>query len=438
MPFQIALSGLDAASTDLEVTGHNIANAATNGFKLSSSACSDIDASSVQDTSATAAGRGVKVARIAQQFSQGTVEFTSNAFDLAVNGEGLFALKDGSGSLTYTRAGAYTLDREGYVVNADGKYLQGFPAVEAGGVLSFNTGSLTNLQIPATSGEPFATTNVDVGLNLDSGIAGIDTTAAGYLFDRTDPTTFTNSTATTIYDSLGTPYTSTMYFVKDANNVGSWDVHAYVTDPATGVSAQFLNADTLTFDSSGGLSAPVGGNITLTGFTTAFGGGAASSGGEFGVYDAIAGTYDDSLILDFSTTSQYGTTFAVNDLTQNGYTAGQLSGVDIDNKGVVFARFTNGQSEALGQVALAKFKNLQGLKQLGNTAWQDTFAAGDVQLAQAGTSGLGLIQSGALENSNVDIADQLVNMITAQRNYQANAQVISTADTITQTIINIR
>ncbi|PLY16732.1 MAG: flagellar hook protein FlgE, partial [Sedimenticola sp.] len=141
---------------------------------------------------------------------------------------------------------------------------------------------------------------------------------------------------------------------------------------------------------------------------------------------------------DFSTTSQYGTTFAVNDLTQNGYTAGQLSGVDIDNKGVVFARFTNGQSEALGQVALAKFKNLQGLKQLGNTAWQDTFSAGDVQLAQAGTSGLGLIQSGALENSNVDIADQLVNMITAQRNYQANAQVISTADTITQTIINIR
>ncbi|MCG8425950.1 MAG: flagellar hook protein FlgE [Chromatiales bacterium] len=438
MPFQIALSGLDAASTELEVTGHNIANATTNGFKQARTEFSDVYAASIQDSSSTASGRGVKVSRIAQQFSQGTVEFTSNAFDLAINGEGLFAVKDNSGALTYTRAGAYSLDREGNVVNAEGKYLQGFPATENGGVVSFNTGSLTNISVPATSGEPFASTNVDVGLNLDSGIAGIDTAAPGYAFDRTDPTTFTNSTATTIYDSLGTPYTMTMYFVKDANAVGSWDVHAYVTDPATGISAEFLNADTLQFNSAGGITSPANGQITLAGFDTAFAGGAASSGGEFGVKDQMAGTFNNSIVLDFSTTSQYGSSFSVNDLTQDGYTAGQLSGVDIDEKGVVFARFTNGQSQALAQVALAKFKNQQGLKQSGNTSWEDTFKAGDVQYAQAGTSGLGLIQSGALENSNVDIADQLVAMITAQRNYQANAQVISTADAITQTVINIR
>ena len=145
-----------------------------------------------------------------------------------------------------------------------------------------------------------------------------------------------------------------------------------------------------------------------------------------------------NLNFDYATTTQYGTDFGVNDLTQNGYTAGRLSGVDVDNSGVVFARFTNGKSTALGKVAMAKFNNPQGLRQLGDTSWAQTFTAGDVQLGEPGTSSLGLIQSGALENSNVDIAEQLVNLITAQRNFQANAQVITTADTITQTIINIR
>ncbi|MEJ2529016.1 MAG: flagellar hook-basal body complex protein, partial [Gammaproteobacteria bacterium] len=154
--------------------------------------------------------------------------------------------------------------------------------------------------------------------------------------------------------------------------------------------------------------------------------------------EAITGADNLSLSFDYSDTTQYGSSFAVNNLTQDGYAPGRLSGVDIDNSGVVFARYTNGQSDALGMVALAKFNNQQGLRQLGDTSWAETYDSGDVQMGAPGTSSLGLIQSGGLENSNVDISEQLVNLITAQRNFQANAQVITTADTITQTIINIR
>jgi len=437
MPFRIALSGLDAASTDLQVTGHNIANSATSGFKQSRAEFADIYATSIQDVSSTSAGRGVKVTRVAQQFGQGSLEFTSNNLDLAINGEGFYILSDESGNTSYTRAGAFSLDRDGNVVNHANERLQVFSPIDSAGT-RFNTGATVDLVLPTLSGSPQATSNLAAALNLSASETEPTTlwpsgstvpTAPGYSA-AADPTfesnvttdMYNHATSTTVYDSLGNSHRATMYYRK-TSTAGQWQTYTYVDGTLAANGA--TNYATLQFQSSGSLDTSSGsvnpqGRFTLDDWTPA------------------SGADDISLTFDYSATSQYGTDFEVNDLTQDGYTAGRLSGVDVDNSGVVFARFTNGQSTALGKVALAKFNNPQGLRQLGDTSWAETFAAGDVQMGEPGTSSFGLIQSGALENSNVDIAEQLVNLITAQRNFQANAQVITTADTITQTIINIR
>jgi len=428
MPFRIALSGLDAASTDLQVTGHNIANSATNGFKQSRAEFADIYANSLQDVSTTSSGRGVRVSRVAQQFSQGNIDFTSSNLDLALNGEGFFTLADANGNISYTRAGAYTVDRDGYVVNHTNDRLQVFAPIGTSGT-NFNTGSTTDLQLPTLSGTPSATSNVNAAVNLDS--SGTATPAAT-LFDPTVASTYDNSTSTTVYDSLGTAHTMTMYYRKSDTVANQW--HLYTTvdgnivTPATNStaapsSAAFPSA-TLDFDTSGNLVTGSG-SISATGTLA------------YNAYP-IAGAAALNMTFDMNSSTQFGSAFAVNNLTQDGYAPGRLSGVDIDNTGVVSARFTNGQSTALGKVALAKFNNPQGLRQLGDTSWAETYTSGNVQMGEAGTSSFGLVQSGGLENSNVDIAEQLVNLITAQRNFQANAQVITTADTVTQTIINIR
>ena len=427
MPFRIALSGLAAASTDLEVSGHNIANAATNGFKQSRAEFADIYATSIQDVSATSAGRGVRVSRVSQQFGQGNIDFTSNNLDLAINGEGYFVLEDMAGNVSYTRAGAYTTDRNGYVVNHNGDRLQVFAPVGSS-FTDFNTGETIDLQLPTLSGTPSATNTVDAAVNLSA-----SETQPILTFDPTNGETYNHSTSTTVYDSLGASHTMTVYYVKTAAP-GEWDAYTYVdgTTLANNVTPSGVayppvapEPARLTFDSAGALVPSVG-DVSATGTVS------------YTAYPPGGGASAVNLTFDYANSTQYGTDFAVNNLTQDGYTAGRLSGVDIDNTGVVFARFTNGQSLALGKVAMAKFNNPQGLRQLGVTSWAETFTSGDVQLGEAGTSSFGLFQSGGLENSNVDIAEQLVNLITAQRNFQANAQVITTADTVTQTIINIR
>lgn len=427
MAFNIALSGLEAASTDLEVTGHNIANASTTGFKESRAEFADIYASSIQDVSATAAGRGVRVSRVAQQFGQGNIDFTANNLDIAINGEGFFVVEDATGNVSYTRAGAYNADRDGFVVNHNGDRLQVFAPV-GNSVTNFNTGETIDLQLPTLSGAPSATAKVDAALNLSAAEA-----TPAVAFDPTNGLSYNHSTSTTIYDSLGTAHTMTMYYVNTALP-GEWDAYTYVdgttlannVPPAGTAYPPAAPAPArLTFDSAGAL-VPGAGDVTALGTV------------DYTPYPPGSGAADITLAFDYAVSSQYGSAFSVNNLTQDGFTAGRLSGVDIDNTGVVFARFTNGQSLALGEIAMAKFNNSQGLRQLGDTSWAETFTSGDVQLGEAGTSSFGLFQSGALENSNVDIAEQLVNLITAQRNFQANAQVITTADTITQTIINIR
>jgi flagellar hook protein FlgE len=405
MPFRLALSGLNAAQADLSVTANNIANTATAGFKGSRAEFAELFSVSPQGVSSAAIGNGVRVTSVSQQFSQGNIDFTDSSLDLAVSGQGFFVLSDG-GALAYTRAGAFQVDREGYVVNSQNQRLQAYPPTGNG---SFNTGALNDVQLVTSESAPAATTEAEVVLNLPAN-ASQPTTAP---FDPADLNSYNRATSLTTYDSLGAAHTATLYFVKTAN-LNEWTTQLYVDGSAVG------GAETLQYSNTGTLTTPAGGQIT------------------FPSYMPATGAAPMDMTFDFARSTQFGDNFNVNAITQDGFTTGRLIGIDIDATGVVQARFTNGRSLPLGQVALANFANPQGLQQLGDTNWAETFASGQAVRGQAGNSGLGLIQSGALEASNVDITEQLVNMITAQRNFQANAQMISTADAVTQTIINIR
>jgi flagellar hook protein FlgE len=400
MPFAVALSGLNAASSDLSVTANNIANANTTGFKASRAEFADVFAVGAQDI-----GNGVAMSSVSQQFSQGGVDFTDRGMDLAISGEGFFTMRD-RGVVTYSRAGAFGVDRDGFVVNAQNQRLQIFPVASNG---TFNTGTLSDLQLATVDSPPQATTRAEFGVNLPAN----STVPPVPVFDPANASSYNHSTAVTIYDSLGATHTATAYFVKTATP-NQWEARYYIDGTAVG------GPNTMTYSNLGVLTAPVGGSITLPAYTPA------------------TGAAPITLTTDVLSSTQYGSTFGVNQLNQDGFASGRLSNIDVDSTGVIFARFTNGRSNPLGQVALSNFANTQGLRQLGNTSWGDTFTSGDAVRGSPGTGSFGLIQSGALESSNVDLTQQLVNMITAQRNFQANAQMISTADQVTQTIINIR
>ncbi|WP_018861679.1 MULTISPECIES: flagellar hook protein FlgE [unclassified Thioalkalivibrio] len=414
MPFNIGLSGLNSAQADLQATGNNVSNAGTTGFKRSRAEFGDVFAQSFGGVSQTATGGGSRLMAVTQQFSQGRMEFTENGLDLAIDGEGFFVMNDG-GNRVYTRAGEFQVNRDGNLVNNQGQQLQGYPPINPGSTdTEFNTGQLGDLRLQTGASSPQATSEIEALVNLQSSAQGLDPDA----FDFDDPDTYNYSTSLTVYDSLGTSRDARIYFVKNEGADREWTAFMTIDgEPAVddeGDPAAFG----LEFDGSGQLTGDTEFDFVRGGFDNGA--------------DPIEGT------IDFSGTTQFGGDFAVNDLGQNGFASGRLTGVDIDSSGVVFARFTNGQSSVLGQVALANFTNPQGLEQLGNNNWAETFAAGDPVFASPGTGNLGQIQSGALESSNVDIAQELVNLITAQRNFQANAQTISTADQVTQTIINIR
>jgi flagellar hook protein FlgE len=405
MAFGIALSGIHAAQTDLDVTANNVANSQTTGFKQSRVLFSELFSVSSQGVSRTQTGAGVKVSSVDQQFGQGNVVATNSSLDLAVSGQGFFTLKDG-GATVYTRAGAFGTDKDGYVVNAEGQKLQVYLPTSTG---SFNTTAPQDLRLVTSDSAPQATTNAEVIFNLPADAAQPTVPT----FDPAVATSYNNSTSLTTYDSLGAAHTSTVYFVKTAAT-NTWDAHMYIDGNAVGP------AQTLAYANSGKLATPASGSLT------------------FPPYTPTTGAAPMNISLDVSNTTQYGSSFGVTSVSQDGFTTGRLIGINVDSTGVVQARFTNGRSLPLGQIAIANFANPQGLQALGGTAWSETFASGQPLNGQAGNSGFGLIQSGALEQSNVDITAQLVNMITAQRNFQANAQMIQTQDQIQQAIINIR
>ena len=566
MSFNIGLSGLRAASKDLNVTGNNIANAGTVGFKQSRAEFSDVYAASVLGTGKNPQGSGVLMSNISQQFNQGNINYTQNALDLAINGNGFFQVSN-NGAVSYTRAGYFGTDREGFLVDNFGYKLQGFP-VDGNGNLQ--NGVVGNLQVQTTNQAPKATSQIDTAFNLNStqkspatwqaafntsaltalraqpgsmalsstqiddvafdpvtwqsnllsaapgasdfflsklkavysepsrtpfedgsgnliDSAGYETTikaairsamsaadaavladsaavaavedialpAAALTFNPADPTTYNSSTSLNIFDSQGNAHVMTQYFVKTGAN--TWDMKVLIDgrNPAQpGEQPPTPYVMGLEFDSSGALKSIDTGDSTL--FSVSADNkimlrSASTVGGTDGWVPAISdgatpatwaanGALDnpDGIVLDFSKSSQYASAFAVNNVAQDGYTTGELAGLEIDDTGVIFARYTNGQSKVQGQIILANFANVQGLTPVGKTQWVQSFESGEPVVGTPGSGTLGALQAGALEDSNVELSDQLVNLIVAQRNYQANAKTIETESAVTQTIINLR
>jgi len=407
MSFRISLSGMNAATADLNVTSNNIANANTTGFKQGRAEFGDVFAASSSGLSRNTIGAGVKLAAIAQQFGQGNIDFTGRNLDLAISGQGFFTLSDG-GTTVYSRAGNFGADADGFVVNPAGQRLQVYQPNSSG--TGFDTGRLGDLQLTTGDSPPRASGTVTVQSNLPA-----DATAPTITpFDPTDPNTYNRTTSLTVYDSLGAAHAQSLYFVKTAVP-NKWELHTTIDGAAVG------GMQTLTYSGSGVLTSPSPGTIPL-----------------LPAYNPGNGANPMALTLDLGASTQFGDSFSLAALTQDGYTTGRLTGIEVTPDGVVNARYTNGVSTPLGQVAMTNFANPQGLQSLGDNAWAETSESGQPRRGQAGTGEFGAVQGGGLEASNVDLTEQLVNMITAQRTFQANAQMIQTQDQITQTVINIR
>ena len=420
MSFQQGLSGLNATAKSLEVIGNNIANAATFGAKAARAEFADVYAAALNGAGTNAIGIGVNLAAVAQQFTQGNILTTENPMDLALNGAGFFQVTDGNSPVTYTRNGQFKLDRDGFIINNQLQKLLGYPA-SGNGIIQ--PGAATALQLPTQGINPQVTSQITMEFNLDSRL-GVTAPTAGPAINYADPTTYNNATSMTVYDDRGQDVALTYYFQKSAAE--TWNV--FVTANGTtvgGTAAAPLPVTTITFPPNGAApTAPVG-PVTMNIPATTNLAGATTL--------PIPGVQ-----LDLTHSTQYGAAFGVTDMTQDGYSAGQLSSISIESNGIVMARYSNGQSQPAGQIEIASFRNPQGLQPLGGNAWGRSFASGDPVLGTPGTGNFGVLQAGALEESNIDLTAELVNMITAQRMYQANAQTIKTVDQIMQTLVNMR
>jgi flagellar hook protein FlgE len=407
MSFQQGLSGLNAAAKNLDVIGNNIANSNTVGFKTSTAQFSDVYAATLGGGGGTQIGLGVALTGVVAGFTQGNISVTNNPLDLSINGQGFFRL-DVNGAVSYTRNGQFQLDRDGYIVNSTGANLSGYAANAAGVV---NTASFGNLRLSTADIPAQASTQAEVIANLDSRSAPLP--AAGFLLN--DPATYHSATSLSVYDSQGNAHTMSLYFVKTAPN--SWEVFA----AGDGVQIGAGSAGTLSFQTDGTIDA------ALTTFPAVIN------------VPATAGAATPIAVdVDFTGTTQFGNVFGVNQLTQDGFTSGRLAGFSIAQDGAIVARYTNGQTRTQGQVVLANFNNPNGLQPLGNNLFAETAASGQPLVGSPGSSNLGVLQSGALEDSNVDLTAELVDMIVAQRVYQANAQTIKTQDQVLQTLVNLR
>jgi flagellar hook protein FlgE len=465
MGFATALSGLKAASTNLQVTGNNIANSQTTGFKESRAEFADVYASSLGGVSKIQPGSGVKVTEVAQQFNQGNIESTQNSLDLAVSGNGFFVLADTvnlpdsanpsapvdpSVPSAYTRNGAFQLNSSGQVVNDKGQYLLAFAANGTTAEEGFSVGVFRPLTIDSAQGLPKATENINMKLNLN-GAANLPTIP----FDPTEPLSYNNTTSVTTYDVQGNAHIASTYYVKTGAN--AWDAYFFLDDygvtvgtpavvgppavaavPSVIAGAAVVGPPVvagtpntpgtpiaMAFDSTGKLST-VDGASTKVDFVDV----------DLAGIDPNLSVDKMNFDLDFFGTTQFATPFSVNGLDQDGLPAGNLTGIDVDSTGVVFARYSNGGSKALGQVALARFQSNQSLAKLGDTTWAKTSSSGAPIYGAAGDNNFGDIQSSALEGSNVDLSEQLVKLIIAQQAYQANSQTITTEKTLIQTILN--
>ena len=402
MSFQQGLSGLNGAAKALDAIGNNVSNASTSGFKSSSAQFADVFASSLTGGGGTQVGIGTTINAVKQSSTQGNISVTNNPLDVAINGGGFFRMSD-NGAISYTRNGQFLIDKDGYVVNSAAQRLTGYAAT-ATGVIVPSTPS--EIRVDTSDLTPQATSLSEVGLNLDSR-QGVPATA----FAVTDPTSYNASTSMSVYDTLGNSHVMGIYFVKTAT-ANQWSLYTNLDGGAP------TAATTVTFTAAGQLS----------GFTPVAQSFAVTTGATSPM------TYN----LDLTGSTQFGSSFGVNRIAQDGYTSGRLSGVAISPDGIMQGRYSNGQSRNLSQIVLVNFNNPNGLQPLGGNQWAESSASGQPIIGAPASGTLGVLQSAAIEESNVDLTAELVSMITAQRNYQANAQTIKTQDQVLQTLVNLR
>jgi flagellar hook protein FlgE len=474
--FGIPLSGLNASQKYLDVTSNNISNANTYGFKKSRAEFADIYSNNVFTSTKTSTGMGTITSTVAQQFAQGSLTGdTGNNLDMAIEGNGFFVLAPSANattdvsteSRTYTRNGAFEIDSDGYVVTSSGDYLQFYDINDDDEATNLTINSTHALQIPSTTGEPKASTKLTIGVNLPANEDALDITQ----FDPTDSTTYNCATSQTIHDSMGGAHTLTYYFIKnddlspDSSGNTTWNVITMVDgtdtsnlvdifDSNTGaLSASTFTVDngassldgetiygaTLVFNTSGqlqdDLSVPAGGAFylantssdhptTIHSLANAMGGG-------------VDETQDVSVTLS---ATQYGSSsFTVSTTpTDDGYSTGLLTNISVNDDGVLLATYSNGREVHLAKVAMANFINPQGLTKIGDTQWQESIDSGEATAIEANVGVAGSIKGANLEQSNVDLTASLVDLIVAQRTYQANCQALQTQNTMMDSIMSVR
>ena len=475
MSFNIALSGVSAAQRDLDTTANNIANVNTVGFKESRAEFGDVYAQSLLAGGKTKVGDGVLTQEVAQQFTQGSLQFTNNALDLAITGNGFFGTVPDleSRDFSFTRAGQFKLDSDNFVVNSSGDNLLGFPVNPDGSSSSVALSTSVPVRIPDSSGAPQETTEVSIKMNLPAGAEPVNLD----FFSPDDPLTYNAATSVTVFDTLGDSHIMTYYFMKDAAAVAAtpprneWVGVTYVDDQP------LQTADTSTVPPSvvplNG-TAVAGDNIVgetslgvasaIVGFRMTF-----SNGGDFnGVQDGLGApvltgdipsislgggilvngsdptqTIKTNFSLDTinatpNEPTQFASAFEVTSLEQNGLPVGRLTGIDIGPDGLVRATYSNGTSEPIVRVALVRFSNDQGLTQQSGTQWKESILSGEALAGEATTGTFGEINSSALEQANVNLTTELIDMIIAQRNFQANSRALEVNNQLNQTVLNIR
>ncbi|MEG3766914.1 flagellar hook protein FlgE [Alteromonas sp. 14N.309.X.WAT.G.H12] len=461
MSFNIALSGVSAAQKDLDVTANNIANVNTVGFKESRAEFGDVYASSLLASGKTKVGDGVLTQDVAQQFSQGSLQFTNTALDLAITGNGFFATvpEITSRDFSFTRAGQFKLDEDNFVVNSNGDNLLGFPVNSDGTSSSVALSTTEPVRIPDSSGSPQQTSEVDIRMNLPAGDQALDPAQ----FNPDDPTSYNAATSVTVYDSLGDSHVMTYYFIKDpdATTTNDWYVATAVDDELVDlVNSDGTDSDTATAANTVGTSS----GYPVTAAKLSF-----SQGGDFigiespdgltstdykiqteALGDTILANGSDptqQIAIDFNldptsaTTTeptQYASDFEVTSLEQDGLPVGRLTGIDIGTDGLVRATFSNGTSEPIVRVALVRFANEQGLTQQSSTQWKESIESGEALAGEATTGTFGDINSSSLEQANVNLTTELIDLIVAQRNFQASSRALEVNNQLNQTILNIR
>jgi flagellar hook protein FlgE len=402
MSFSTSISGLDAAQERMAVISNNIVNAGTVGFKKGEAQFGDLFSSALQDTGASA-GTGVELTRIRSDFTQGEFQFTSSALDLAIDGSGLFLLRSADGTSEYSRAGSFQSDNNGFIVNDSGLRVQGYQADVNGALLP----TLGDLRVDTGLLNQKQTGNVIFAGNIDSR-ASIPENA----FSIDDPTSFNSTSTTTIYDSAGNAKELSLYFVRDPLAAQTFNVYVAIDDEV------LPGATDLVFDAAGLLTPESATELAIEGYQPE---------------DALA----MDITIDLSGVNNFGTQSSTLDFSQDGYAAGELLSFAFDDTGTLISTYTNGQQRAQGQIALATFVNPESLQPLGGNGFAQTDESGEPIIGAPGSGARGSIRASALELANVDITQELLALIEAQRSFQSNAQSIQALNEASTSILNL-